>query len=481
MTCWPTMDEGDVMTTSNSAMTFSQSLSEWAPELAQTMVSLGGDIALVLDEDGIVRRVDQRASTPLATDAHQWIGRRWTDTVTIESKPKLERMIAEATPDCATRKREVNHTSANGATVAVAYTAMRLGTDGPILAVGRDLGISAALQQRFLGAQLEMERNYSRARQSEARYRLLFQVATDAVIVVDGATLCIVEANQSASDLFDLTAAQVVGQSADFAFERDSRHIITAGLKAALATSQSTETRGLLRGKARSASVTATPFKVIDTMQLLVRIRTTEQLATSSDLGATLARLVDSATEGVAVTDVDGCVLVANPAFLKLVEASTEASVRGRPLSDWISLPDESFSSLLNQVRREGMTEYAQSQLLLGNALLKPIEVAATLLSEIDPPCIGFSVRLATSANGDLAATVEPVQAAVKVLCDQVGSQTLPELMRRAAELLQRNFIQMAMERAGADLNKAATILGINRQQLEMLCQPGASAPGSAV
>ena len=464
------------MTTSNNAMTFSQSLSEWAPELAQTMVSLGGDIALVLDEDGIVRRVDQRASTPLATDAHQWIGRRWTDTVTIESRPKLESLIAEAKPDCATRKREVNHPSINGSTVAVAYTAMRLGTDGPILAVGRDLGISAALQQRFLGAQQEMERNYSRARQSEARYRLLFQVATDAVVVVDGANLLIVEANQSATELFDLTAAQVVGQSADFAFERDSRKIVTAGLKAALESGQSTETRGLLRGKARSASVTSTPFKVVDSLQLLVRIRTTEQLAASSDLGATLARLVDSATEGVAVTDVDGCVLVANPAFLKLIQARTEASVRGRPLSDWISLPEKPFDTLLRQVLKEGMTEYAQSQLLLGNALLKPIEVAATLLSEIDPPCIGFSVRLATTASGDLAATVEPVQAAMKVLCDQVGSQALPELMRRAADMLQRNFIRMAMERAGADLNKAATILGINRQQLDLLCQPGAGA-----
>ncbi len=467
------------MTTSNNAMTFSQSLSEWAPELAQTMVSLGGDIALVLDEHGIVRRVDQRASTPLASDAHQWIGRRWTDTVTPESKPKLERLIADATPDCATRKREVNHLSENGTTVAVAYTAMRLGTDGPILAVGRDLGISAALQQRFLGAQQEMERNYGRARQSEARYRLLFQVATDAVIVVDGATLCIVEANQSATDLFDLTAAQVVGQSADFAFERDSRLVITTGLRAALDTNQSTETRGMLRGKAKSASVSATPFKVMDSLQLLVRIRTTEQLATSTDLGATLARLVDSATEGVAVTDVDGCVLVANPAFLKLVQASTEASVRGRPLSDWISLPDAPFSALLYQVRREGMTEYAQSHLLLGNALLKPIEVAATLLSEIDPPCIGFSVRLAANESGELAATVEPVQAAMKVLCDQVGSHALPELMRRAADLLQRNFIRMAMERAGADLNKAATILGINRQQLEMLYQPAAGTQGS--
>ena len=52
----------------------------------------------------------------------------------------------------------------------------------------------------------------------------------------------------------------------------------------------------------------------------------------------------------VAVTDVDGGVLVANPAFLKLVQATTEGSVRGRPLSDWLSLPNEPFSELLARV-----------------------------------------------------------------------------------------------------------------------------------
>lgn len=462
--------------TATTATSFSESLSEWAPELARTMVSLGGDIALVIDDRGVVQRVDQRASTPLATDAHTWVGHHWTETVTRESRPKVERLMAEASHTCATRKREVNHPSSGGTTVPVAYTAMRLGARGPILAVGRDLGISAALQQKFIGAQREMERNYAHARQAEARYRLLFQVATDAVIVVDGTTLNIIEANQSASELFDLSLSHVVGQNATFGFERQSRGIVSETLASALASGQSTETRAQLLGRVSSTSVTATPFRVMDSQQLLVRIRTTEQLGSSANLGATLARLVDSASDGVAVTDVDGAVLVANPAFLKLVQASTEASVRGRPLSDWLNLPNEPFAELLARVGREGMTGYVPSQMLALDAIVKPVEVAATLLSEIDPPCIGFSIRLVPSAEGAIAVTIEPMQAAVKVLCDQVGSAALPELMRRASDMLQRNFIRMAMERAGADLNKAATMLGINRQQLDMLNQGPTSA-----
>ena len=465
------------MTTAANTALFSESLSEWAPELAQTMVSLGGDIALVIDERGIIQRVDQRASTPLASDANEWIGHRWLDTVTVESRPKLERLMAEATADCATKKREVNHHSrSGGADVPVAYTAIRLGARGPILAVGRDLGISAALQQRFLGAQQEMERNYSRARQSEARYRLLFQVATDAVIVVDGTSLEIVEANHSACEMFDLTPAQVVGQSALFGFERGSRAGVKAFLATALESGKSAETRAHLVGKVSITSVTATPFRVLDAQQLLVRIRAIASLGSASDLSATLARLVDSATDGVAVTDVDGGVLLANAAFLKLVQAGTEASVRGRALSDWISLPNEPFTDVLARVQREGMVDYMASSALQSDAQLKPVEVAATLLSEIDPPCIGFSIRVVPSPGGALAVTVEPMQAAVQVLCDQVGSAALPELMRRAADILQRNFIRMAMERAGADLNKAATLLGINRQQLDLLNQAGASS-----
>jgi len=458
-------------TAATTAASFSESLSEWAPELARTMVSLGGDIALVIDERGVVQRVDQRASTPLASDAHTWVGHHWTDTVTRESKVKVERLMAEASSTSATRKREVNHPAGDGVTVPVAYTAMRLGARGPILAVGRDLGISAALQQKFIGAQREMERNYAHARQAEARYRLLFQVATDAVIVVDGSTLNILEANQSASELFDVSLGQVVGQNAAFGFEAQSRNIVSAALNSALASGQSTETRAQLLGRLSSTSVTATPFRVMDSQQLLVRIRTTEQLGSSANLGTTLARLVDSASDGVAVTDVDGGVLVANPAFLKLVQASTEASVRGRPLSDWLSLPNEPFAELLARVGREGMTGYAPSSVLSLDAIVKPVEVAATLLSEIDPPCIGFSIRLTPTPGGELAVAVEPMQAAVRVLCDQVGSAALPELMRRASDVLQRNFIRMAMERAGADLNKAATMLGINRQQLDMLNQ----------
>lgn len=197
-------------------------LASFAPELAQTFASLTTDIALILDDGGIIRSVSNGGSTAMASTTREWVGRAWADTVTGETRSKIEQILKEVSSTGLARRREINHPSDQG-NISVAYTAMRLGKNGPMLAVGRDLGAMAAIQQRFIKTQQEMERSYWQLRQDEARYRLLFQVATDAVMVVDSLNLEILEANQAAAQLLDMEVTQLVGRHASFGFERHSR------------------------------------------------------------------------------------------------------------------------------------------------------------------------------------------------------------------------------------------------------------------
>ena len=53
------------------------------------------------------------------------------------------------------------------------------------MVAGRDLRPMAAMQQRLVDAQQSMEREYERVRHAESRYRLLFQVTLEAVLVLD--------------------------------------------------------------------------------------------------------------------------------------------------------------------------------------------------------------------------------------------------------------------------------------------------------
>ena len=451
-------------------------LSGWAPELAQTFVSLASDIALVLDDGGVIRNVVQGSDEPLTQAAHQWIGRSWADTVTQETRGKVELLLQEVTLTGLARSREINHPLDQGGSLAVAYTAIRLGNNGPLLAVGRDLGAIAAIQQRFLDAQHEMERSYWRARQAEARYRLLFQVATDAVLVVDAQTFEIVEANQAAANLFDLPLEQILGRPAGFGFERISRAAIEDLLASSRASGQPTEIRARLLGRITTTSVAATPFRTDEAMRLLLRVRTMDMPGASADLNATLARLVDSASEGVVVTDSAGGVLLANPAFLKLVRMNTEAAVKGRPLMDWIGVSDEQFASLLAQVRRQGIARRFESRLLSADARMSPVELSAALLTEGDQECIGFTIHQEAQRPGRAEGETETLALALEQVSARVGSAPLPELLRLAANLLERHFISMALERTEGDATKAAGLLGVSTHRIDM--PPG--GPGAA-
>ena len=77
-----------------------------------------------------------------------------------------------------------------------------------LVALGRDLRDTVALQRRLIDAQQTMERDYWRFRQAETRYRNLFQSSTEAVLIVDGVTLRVLEANPASLALLETAGAK---------------------------------------------------------------------------------------------------------------------------------------------------------------------------------------------------------------------------------------------------------------------------------
>lgn len=446
-------------------------LSPWAPELAETFVSLASDIALVIDEQGVIRKVAHGGAVPLELTAHDWVGRAWIDTVTGDTRTKIDKLLSEVTTTGLARRREVNHPSAGGENIPVAYTAVRLGEHGPVLAVGRDLRAIAAIQQRFIDAQRDMERGYWATRQAESRYRLLFQVATDAVLVVDATSLNILEANQAAATLFDLGIEQLVGRAAVFGFEHRSRPAVDELLTTARTSGRPAEIRARLAGKVIATSVAATPFRADEQMRLLVRVRAIDAPpAAAHALDTTVVRLVDQLSEGVVVTDPSGRIQVANPAFLKLVGGHAEADLKGRPLLDWLGLSPADLAALIQRARSHGLTRRHQSVLVSGDAAPAQVEIAAALLAEGDQECIGFTLRRIESQAAAIASSpptvVDGLQAALEQLTTSLGDVALPELMRQASALTERYLIAAALERAGGDATAAAELLQVSRQSL---------------
>lgn len=430
-------------------------LAPWAQELAQTFVSLSSDIALVLDDAGVITSVAQAGKEPIAPAVAQWIGRPWVDTVSDGTRRKVEALLQDVTSTGLARRREVNHPGAGGTDIPVAYTAIRLGRNGPVIAVGRDMRAIAAIQQRFLDAQQDLERGYWRARQAETHERQLLQVLTDAVLVVDAATLTIVSANRTAANWL-VASGPLVGQSVEALFDERSRSPIHQLMVTARSSGRPAELRARLLGNPVAASVAATPFRATDVQHLLVRMRSTGAPAAAVQ-GLPLR-------EAAAVTDSVGNILSCDAAFVALMKVEDDGALIGKSVAQWLGEPADELAALLQEVRHAGLAERAAVPLRVPGSL--PVQLSATWLTEGDQECVGLVLRQTLPREAEFGQAQAAFVQAWTRLCDQLGTATLPDMLRDAAALAEQHFIRMALERAAGNPEAAASLLGVSTERL---------------
>lgn len=189
-----------------------KALSDLDADAVATVVMAAADIALIIDRRGVIKDLAIGQAGLSADLEPDWIGKPFAEVVTSESEPKVRMLLAEdETADLAAR--QLNHPARGGATIPITYSLRSLGKDGLRLAVGRDLRPLAELQQRLIEAEQSLERDYSRLRLAETRYRLLLQSSTDPILIIDAATQKIVDLNSGAAKLLGATPQRLLGQA----------------------------------------------------------------------------------------------------------------------------------------------------------------------------------------------------------------------------------------------------------------------------
>ena len=190
------------------------------------VAAAASDLTLVLDVEGRVLDLSTNLDDLPQDDLGQWIGRAWIDTATVESRPKVQSLLeSPAGATWASRPRHVNQMLPGGGELPVMCTAVRLGSVGGAerpdrwLVFCRDLRPEAALQQRLLDAQQSIEADYGRLREAQARYRQLMQAAREPVLVVEGGSMRVVEANAAAEQWFGGAPQRLVGEAFPVGFD----------------------------------------------------------------------------------------------------------------------------------------------------------------------------------------------------------------------------------------------------------------------
>ena len=289
-------------------------------ETAAALLAAVGDITFILDAEGIVLDVAVPPGELAKIDPARVIGRPWSDTVTLESRPKLIEMLADARdPGAVARWRQVNHPlsteSGSAGDIPVRYMAMALGDGARIIAIGRDMRAVAVIQQRLLQTQQALERDYIRLRQAESRYRLLFDVAAEAILIVDAESRRIREANPAAHRLLDAAEGALIGNSVHSIVEADGRDDFIAHLGAAEAADDIAPITLRLNGQSGEARITARLFRQARAPLLLVRVAAAAGVVSAHHrYDAALSDVIERMPDAFVLVDRDLNILTANPA-----------------------------------------------------------------------------------------------------------------------------------------------------------------------
>ena len=443
------------------------SLSGCAAGLARAFVSLSSDIALVIDEAGIVTAVAQNEKTPMNPAAHAWVGQPWAETVTGDTRRKIESLLADASSGGLGRRREVNHAADSGDELPVAYTALRLGAHGPVLAVGRDLRSMAAIQQGFLDTQQALERSYWRSRHNEVRYRLLYQVATDAVATVDVNRQSLVAVNTAAAQLLQVDGPSAQGRLLSAHFDSTSRPAVTALLARACEGPDSAVAQVRLAGSHISVALTATRLPAARTPTVVLRLRQADPPHDNPlALGLALARHVDGTPDGIVVTDSEGRVREANLAFMQMAQATDMETIIGQPLERWLPAAGP---AMINGLRAHGLSSSQRTTLLRVGALEMAVDMAGSLLADIATGDIGIILRPCGSDVPTVDARAAALLLGIDSLAGELGKTPLPTLLRQAQALTQQHLVRTALDRHPGDIAAAAQLLGISLEELDCL------------
>jgi transcriptional regulator PpsR len=308
-------------------------------EAAAELIGAAADIVLIIDKKGVICDV-AFGSDDLSEDIPgEWLGRAWPDTVTLESRPGVVALLQGAASKSQRRWRQVNHPAARGADVPVLYSAIQVGTEGRVVAMGRDLRIIETLQQRLMNVEQSLEKESAHLRHAETRFRLLFQIASEAVLIVDSFTNKVTAANPAASQILGVSAQRLVGRGFPEGFDEQGKRDIEALLAAVRTTGRGADVRARLTVTGREFAASASLFRQQGASHFLIRLRAVDREATHGEATPKQSRLLEvleGSPDGLVVTSPDSKILTANRAFLDLAQLATVEQARGQPLDRWL-------------------------------------------------------------------------------------------------------------------------------------------------
>ncbi|MDJ1009084.1 MAG: transcriptional regulator PpsR [Paracoccaceae bacterium] len=439
-----------------------------APDVLGDIIATAADIAIVVSDVGRILSVLINPAHSTFEKLDHWDGRDIRDLLTSESVPKFEAQLQRFNAgEELGRAIELNHADTSQLEFPIRYSMHRIGPDGAILMLGRDLRPIAEMQQQLVNAQMALERDYEAHRENDTRFRVLMETSREAVVFVSATSGKVLQANTAAAAMLGRSPAELAGSDFSQHFEGRKREgLVDALLSVAVSEGSDPIEIGTVHTR-RSVAVSPKVFRAGGERTLLCRIETADGVELGTDeMTEDLSGFYQEAIDGIVFTDKTGVIAAANEAFLTLVDAPHLTKVRGRSLGDFLTRGGIDLKVLIeNAVRSGKMRLYAtRLQSEFGNEL--PIEMSATYLNDRANPSIVFVIRDASRVEAVRPPVGAGREEGMRSVMELVGSATLKDIVSETTDVVEKMCIETAVELTRNNRVAAAEMLGLSRQSL---------------
>lgn len=434
-----------------------------SPEAVGRVILSATDVALILEE-GIVRDVAV-GNKDLVDEGYPeaWRDQPWVDTVTIESRPKVEDLLRNAsTPQ--PLARQINYRSRTGSDLPVRFTAIH--ADGErVIALGRDLRATARLQQRLVEAHQNLERDYARLREAETRYRLLFQAVPHPVLIVQPERQLVLEANPAAAAALGVSVESILGEPIETHLAEGSRSAAVRAI--AEATTQGEASAAMLQlANGDGYDLSASAFREDAGTRVIVRLEGDAGLRdrkadTSRD---SLMQVLESLPDGLVVAGTNQRILAVNRAFVEMAHLVSEGQIVGGQLSEFLGRSSTEVNVLISGLRNHRVVRNFATVVRdrFGNE--EEVEISAVAAPGLETATYGLAIR--SIARKLTSRTREDLPNSPDQLTGLVGRVPLKEIVRESTDFIEKLCIEAALDITDDNRASAAEMLGLSRQSL---------------
>jgi len=293
-------------------------------EMYSRIISNIGDINFLIDLKGKILKINL-PNKNINKNLNSWLNKNIFDFLTIESKEKLDLQITSLTEIniLSTKGFELNHVSTDTGEFPVRYKGFKTEDKKNIILIGNDLSQIAEVQKRFVNSQLALEREYSKFRSFETKYKALIEFSEEALVILDASLGNILDLNNPAAKLLKQKKEKLIGINLSKIFNYENEKEFIEKLKSDKINKS--DFVYINEKNKNNIILHSSVFRAENEICIIVRLeKTLKEDSSENEFINILNKFYEKTRDGIVFTNKMGSIKYVNDSFLSLCKSENQ-------------------------------------------------------------------------------------------------------------------------------------------------------------